>query len=78
MIENENNDESIKEYKEYKSAYLKLRMFNEFDRNICEKALNNFKLHLQKHPYLNDGNRCLILDKIQTVNKQLEMVSEAA
>ena len=77
IIENNEDEKLIEEYNKYKKAYLELRMFEEFDINICSQALKSFKSHLKNHPYLNGENKDIIIDKINLVDKQLELIAIA-
>lgn len=77
IIKDEGNEKLVNEYNKYKKAYLKLRMLEEFDKNICIQALNSFKSHLKKHPYLENDNKDIIIEKIKLVDKQLEIALAA-
>lgn len=73
----EKSDELLNEYKQYKRAYLNIRMLDEFDKNICIQALNQFKSHLKKHPYLDSDKRDIIIEKLKLVDRELEIITAA-
>lgn len=75
LITEEKTDKLLKEYQEYKKAYLDIRIFGKFNNNICIQALYSFKAHLKKHPYLMSEKKDIIIEKIKLVDKQLELVN---